>query len=135
MSGWWQRTAMNARFAIVLMRLRWINFLVRIMPLLPLNKASVGWYTAWIDGQLTRAFAFLKSPLPTFEETRKAMDEAYSNRGTPLRWIHPMPVADGVITTRSEVQEGTVVAGYQGPDRHFAYLEPHAPESPNLAHP
>lgn len=133
MSGWWQRTATKARFTIVLMRLRWINFLVRFMPLLPLSKRATAWYTAWVDGQLGRAFAFLKIPLPTFEETRKAMDEAYANLGTPLRWIHPMPVADGVITTRTKVQEGTVVAGYQGSERHFAYLEPHAHELSNPA--
>jgi len=133
-SDWRQRTSTKARFAIVLMRLRWISFLVRLMPLLPLSKAATAWYTAWVDGQLGRAFAFLKIPLPTFEEARKAMDEAYADLGTPLRWIHPMPVTDGVITTRTKVQEGTVVAGHQGPERPFAYLEPSTPESPNPAH-
>ncbi len=123
MSGWWHRATTNARFSIVLMRLRWINLLVRIMPLLPLSKKSVGWYTAWVDGQLGQAFAFLKIPLPTFEETRKAMDEAYASRGTPLRWIHPMVVEGGVITTRTKVQEGTVISGHQGAERFFAYLD------------
>lgn len=124
MTGWWERTTTKARFAIVLVRLRWITLLVRIMPLLPLSENSIAWYTAWIDGQLSKAFAFLKMPLPTFQETRKAMDEAYANRGTPLRWIHPMAVQGGVITTRTEVQEGTIISGHQGAERFFAYLEP-----------
>ena len=134
MSGWWQRRTTNVRFAIVLVRLRLISFLVWIMPLLPLSRATFARYNAWADEQLSAAFTFLNIPLPTFEELRKAMDDAYSDRGNTLRWIHPMPVTDGVITTRTKVQEGTVVAGHQGSERYFAYLEPHDLESNNPAH-
>ena len=134
-SEWCQRTSTWMRFVFVLVRLRWIRFLTWLMPFLPLSRDSVGCYTAWIDGQLDRAFASLRIPLPTFEETRRAMDVTYADRGTPLRWIHPMVVKGGVITSQARVHEGTVVSGHQGSGRFFAYLEPTLTESSDHALP
>lgn len=126
MSNGWQRTSEKARMAIVSVRLQWISFLVWIMPVLPRSDRVALWYTAWVSGMLRRTFDFSRLATLTFEEERKLLDQAHADRGITLRWVHPGTTPGGVITSRSEVVEGTVVLGQQGPHECFAYLIPHS---------
>ncbi len=130
MSSWRKRTGEKARMLIVSVRLHWISFLVWIMPLLPRSDRVAIGYTAWVSGMLRRTIEFSEIPALTYLEERKLLDQAYAGRGITLRWVHPGTVPNGFITTRTQVQEGTVVEGNQGPNECFAYLEPHPPKTP-----
>lgn len=93
------------------------------MPYLPLSTTWRQRCILWIDRHLSMASAALGS-LPTFQELRPMLDDVYRDLGMTLRWIHPMPVEGGVITSSYKVVEGTIIIGHQGPDRPFAYLDP-----------